>query len=806
MTFAPPPKFHNAVLIQQAYGEYECLLDATEVHHADYAERWHMDYWPVRSRFGNGEQEGRHPNWDCIALVREAQDAGYEHVFCLDADAVIWDILIDLRAALRPGTMLGMVLEDRSDARQGDGPRRGEPFFNAGALYIRNSPETQDFFRDVWDIYPHENTQYEQGAINWLLPRLGGRFQQLDSGWNYCPRIFSPSKPPRVLAYHGDPIPHRLRQIKVVLASLPHLTFGPVIADPVLNVQIAVHGGYEDIFACVLSVLANTRSPFRIHLWDNASDPTTAALLDFLGKKLPAVTLTVSPSNVGFGEAHNAMVHAPSEEPCAVTCFLNSDCTVGEGWDAEPVGLLLSDPCLGAAGAVSGEQNGTAYLEGSCLLMRTAVAAEFGPFDAVRFPVAYYEDADLSARLTWAGYALAALPHLPVRHAPGSATTARVQAAYRETGAGADVLGQRVANRETFRARWHTPPAPPEIVLRRGGAIGDLLCCTPLVSALRQQNPLARIVFVTNNLNMFLGNPDLDDVRLDSVYTPNVLEFVDRVNPEPSMLWPSEVTAHSVMHLIDVFANLAGVELTAGRALTLPVFPHERAWARTHLPPRYAVVSPHTSWHTKDWVYWAEFLPRFIAQSGLAVVLLGAGASYLLPPLEEGVGWRGSFAAHFPLAEKVVGANMRRIRESLGPLVEAGLLRDFRGRTRLRQAVGAVAEAEMLIGLDSGLSHVAAAVGTPAVLMNGPVDARSTAHPGQTVLSTPLACGACYQRNKYPHIPWNDGRCSRADDGGYVPLLVRPHPALPKEGADCMAAISVEALLSACAGAGAGRA
>ena len=803
MPFTPPPKQNTALLVQQGCGPYERLLDESEAHHAAYAQAHGMDYWPVRERFTF--DESRHPNWDCLALLIQAANAGYEWVFWLDADAVVWDTGADLRDALPAGKSLGMVCEDRSADRQAEGPHAGEPFFNAGAMYLHVSDDLRWMLAAAWLRHPHGSGQYEQGAINLGLSALGDAFLPLAADWNWCPRIFSPSPRPVVLAFHGEGLDERLSHVRAAVLSSRHLTAAPVLTDnplltdaPVLSVQVAVHGGPEDILLCTLHVLAHTRTPFRLRLWDNGSDPLTAALLASLAARCPCVSLTVSAENVGFGAAHNALLTDPEGEPCEVTCILNSDCFVGAGWDAEPVALLRADPCLGAAGPFAGEANGVRYIEGSCLLMRSAVARAFGPFDAVRFPRAYYEDSDLSARLTWGGYALAHLPHLPVAHRAGhSPTTTRVQAEFGAGQGGFDAVGQRTANRETFRARWHAPPAPPEIVLRRGGAIGDLLCCTPLLSALRQQNPEARIVFVTNNVNMFLGNPDLDDVRLDWCATPGVLEFIDRANPEPSMRWPSGVETHSAMHLIELFAALAGVELTAGRALTLKVFSHERAWARQYLPARYAVVSPHTTWHTKDWTRWAEFLPDFIAQSGLPVVLLGAGASYSLPPLEGGVPWRGPFQDSFPLAEQVLGADMDRVRAQLGPLVAAGLLRDWRGRTRLRQAIGAVAEAEAFVGLDSGLSHVAAAVGTSAVLLNGPVDARSTAHPGQRVLSTPLLCGGCYQRNKHPHIPWNDNRCSREEDGGNIPLL-RRYPGLPKEGADCMAAISAASVLAAC--------
>ena len=73
---------------------------------------------------------------------------------------------------------------------------------------------------------------------------------------------------------------------------------------------------------------------------------------------------------------------------------------------------------------------------------------------------------------------------------------------------------------------------------------------------------------------------------------------------------------------------------------------------------------------------------------------------------------------------------------------------DLTGRTSLDQAVSLLALSDAVLSNDSGLMHVAAALGKPQVALFGPSDAKRTGphNPAATVLSLGLDCSPCHKR------------------------------------------------------------
>jgi ADP-heptose:LPS heptosyltransferase len=75
------------------------------------------------------------------------------------------------------------------------------------------------------------------------------------------------------------------------------------------------------------------------------------------------------------------------------------------------------------------------------------------------------------------------------------------------------------------------------------------------------------------------------------------------------------------------------------------------------------------------------------------------------------------------------------------------------GGMRLGEVAGLLGEAAVFVGADSGLLHVASAMGAPAVGLYGPTDPRAwaPAAPAVTVVKSPVACSPClYQRGRPP--------------------------------------------------------
>ena len=91
----------------------------------------------------------------------------------------------------------------------------------------------------------------------------------------------------------------------------------------------------------------------------------------------------------------------------------------------------------------------------------------------------------------------------------------------------------------------------------------------------------------------------------------------------------------------------------------------------------------------------AEVFDRLAEQRGLAVALLGSAAE-------------------------------KRMNAEAASLLSRARAVDLSGKTRLPDVLGVLSEAALFVGNDSGLSHVAGAVGTPAVVVFGSTDPDAT--------------------------------------------------------------------------------
>jgi len=151
--------------------------------------------------------------------------------------------------------------------------------------------------------------------------------------------------------------------------------------------------------------------------------------------------------------------------------------------------------------------------------------------------------------------------------------------------------------------------------------------------------------------------------------------------------------------------------------------PEELAAAKSHLaacrvPPgcRRVVLHPAARWRTKLWEVsrWRE-LARTLLAEGLGVILTGSG--------EDSVIAEGICADLQPRPLSLVG------------------------RLTLKQLVAVLQDVDLMISVDSGPMHIAAAVGTPVVALFGPTDPLRTGPLGPArILRRELPCSPCLQR------------------------------------------------------------
>jgi heptosyltransferase-1 len=135
---------------------------------------------------------------------------------------------------------------------------------------------------------------------------------------------------------------------------------------------------------------------------------------------------------------------------------------------------------------------------------------------------------------------------------------------------------------------------------------------------------------------------------------------------------------------------------------------------RERLTSGYAVICPFTTRPQKHWIesYWPELAHSLREQLGIGTVMLG------------GPGDRDAAA---------------RLREASG-----GAIIDAAGRTRLREAAALIEGARLLVGVDTGLTHISTAFEIPTIAIFGSTcPYLQTDSPRTVILYKNLECSPC---------------------------------------------------------------
>ena len=175
------------------------------------------------------------------------------------------------------------------------------------------------------------------------------------------------------------------------------------------------------------------------------------------------------------------------------------------------------------------------------------------------------------------------------------------------------------------------------------------------------------------------------------------------------------------VHAVERYLALAAAvgATDSVREFTIPIARHDLVIAEDLLAncgrPR-VVLHPAARWRTKLWEVdrWRK-LAETLAASGTAVILTGSAAD-----------------------EAVAGEIMHGLQPPIRSLV---------GRLSLKQLAAVLQSVDLMITVDSGPMHVAAAVGTPVLALFGPTDPSRTGPLGLGgILRQPLPCSPCLQR------------------------------------------------------------
>jgi len=259
-----------------------------------------------------------------------------------------------------------------------------------------------------------------------------------------------------------------------------------------------------------------------------------------------------------------------------------------------------------------------------------------------------------------------------------------------------------------------------KLLFNSHGGLGDELCCTPTYRVLSKDG---HIVYV---------NPLYNDLYKNSPYVR--IWNGESVDKTIDMKWFSEVGYGYDMHLIDFYAHQAGIEVTDR---SLDIFPTEDnlKFAKeliAGLPRPIVMYNTFHGWVARG----ALSISNLRAIEKMKVTLVRIGDR---PP------WEG------------IGYNL------------VGYTGDILGTAALLSLV------DVYVGNDSGLAHVAGAVGCKSVVLYASTDPELRKHPLQVPVYN-IDCYGCYNGKNGPPNPAivqnkcrdNSFRCITRDMSGEV--------------------------------------
>ncbi len=354
--------------------------------------------------------------------------------------------------------------------------------------------------------------------------------------------------------------------------------------------------------------------------------------------------------------------------------------------------------------------------------------------------------------------------------------------------------GRRALAKAIFwstKANMKHPPVPnlrkaDRVLIVRLSALGDVLHVLPALTALGQLLPRASFSWITEELSAPLleGHPDLDRVwplprkawqrrlkqptRAISVVRDAVGFFRKLRRERPAVAMDFQANLRG-----SVVARLSGASLTVGfhprdcregshLLHTVTVRPTEPG---AHRVERNLGIPRHFGFNGHDP---GPRLPSFTAQRERARAFLGTGPRPALL-FHPGVSAFGAFKAwteegFASLADEAVRAFGAQVVVSWGPgeieLVNRIIQRATSARpgalpirrappcSTIADAAGLIAEADLVVAPDTGVLHVADALGTPVVALFGPKDPAvyGPRHAPRRIVRSGAPCSPCTRR------------------------------------------------------------
>ncbi len=319
-------------------------------------------------------------------------------------------------------------------------------------------------------------------------------------------------------------------------------------------------------------------------------------------------------------------------------------------------------------------------------------------------------------------------------------------------------------------------PAAPSILLVRFSSIGDLLLTTPLLRALRARHPAARITMVVREdmADTLRHNPRLSEL-VTWRHRSSLRVLADQLRGEP---WTHRLDLHGSLRSLALRQLVGGTWTTypkhrVRRALLIRTG-RRRGGALGPVAERYFAAAAGLDVSPDGGP--AEFFTSQEAEREAAAFLAQAGIGQVRPIIAVAPG-----AAHFTKRWPVEHweALVRRLRatndiivlggpaeQALGAHVAAaagGGAVNAAGQFSLVGSAALLKHATALVAGDTGVLHLATALGVPVVGLYGPGVEEFGFFPYHSrarVLQRDLACRPCSTHGG-PRCPLGHHRCLR---------------------------------------------
>lgn len=363
---------------------------------------------------------------------------------------------------------------------------------------------------------------------------------------------------------------------------------------------------------CVDSILRHSQD-FELLLTDNGSTDGVTQLFVELSAEHPNVRVIRNERNMGFSRPHAKALELSVGK---FFVLLNNDAVVPPMWLHHLELPLLENP----SGVISGPRGGCTfldghfvghmgsldYIEGACMMVKADVVKKHGLFAPHLF-FAYSEDADLCLRMRQLGYTIHEA-NFVLEHTRGhTSRKMKIIPAIKEQ------------NHYASYPRWqfylNSRRMDYPIVVRRKGAIGDVILTTAVIRELKKRHPLSPIHVETGVPEVFKGNPDVASAA------PVIHETKPRL-VNLNMAYENQ----PMTHYLTAYQRAAWIEDDIEKKLRLYPSEVQMRVATVRIPDNkwIAIHVGPSSWKGRNWS--AERfneLAKILMMKGYNVVLVG---------------------------------------------------------------------------------------------------------------------------------------------------------------------------------------